>query len=160
MPMPSTKTRPIFGGFALHEFLLFENALTSNDAQRGCHDVFRGHGTLIKQKFVQKSRGTAKKRPRFCWWHWHSKENASLHIWASRRCAPRRSDVETDTIPSDTWMKNVIRFHAYLPNSVEKDKVWHDCFKEITRLGYSSVYDTNFLFCHPLQTVVVFTRWL
>ena len=57
-------------------------------------------------------------------------------------------------------MKNVIRFHAYLPNSVEKDKVWHDCFKEITRLGYSSVYDTNFLFCHPLQTVVVFTRWL
>ena len=37
--------------------------------QRGCHDVFRGHSTLKKQKFVQKSCRTAKKRPRVCWWH-------------------------------------------------------------------------------------------
>ena len=44
-------------------FLLFENALTSNDAQRGCHDVFRGHGTLKKQKIAEKLRQTAKKRP-------------------------------------------------------------------------------------------------
>ena len=44
--------RPIFGNFAriLSEFLLFENALTSNDAQRGCHDVFEGQENLKPQK--------------------------------------------------------------------------------------------------------------
>ena len=67
-----TKTRPIFDGFAqfLYQVLPFENTLTSKDVQRGCHDVFRGHGILKKQKFVQKLRETAKNLTRFCWWHW------------------------------------------------------------------------------------------
>ena len=32
-----------------HEFLLFQNTLTSNDAQRGCHDVFEGQDNLIQR---------------------------------------------------------------------------------------------------------------
>jgi hypothetical protein len=41
-------------------FAPFENALTSNDVQRGCHGVFRGHGTLKK-----KLRKTAQKTAAF-----------------------------------------------------------------------------------------------
>ena len=43
----------------LYTFLSFEVVLASKKVQRGCHNVFRGHGTLKKQKFVHKSRGTA-----------------------------------------------------------------------------------------------------
>jgi hypothetical protein len=62
MPMPSTKTRTFFGGFAqfLHEFLPFEIALTYNDVQRGCHDVFRGHQKAkIRAKIARNHQKTA-----------------------------------------------------------------------------------------------------
>ena len=47
----------------LYTFLSFEVVLAYKKVQRGYHDVFRGHGTLKKQKFVHKLHGTAKKRP-------------------------------------------------------------------------------------------------
>ena len=65
MPMPSTKTRPFFGGF-LHEFLLFESAMTFEDIMTASLNIIVGQGNLKRQKFGQKLHKTAKKRPRFC----------------------------------------------------------------------------------------------
>jgi hypothetical protein len=64
----STKTRPVFGGSAqfLHEFLLLEGAMTSEDVMAASLNIIRGWGILKKQEFVQKFRESAKNRPRFC----------------------------------------------------------------------------------------------
>jgi hypothetical protein len=48
MPMPSTKTRPFFGSSAqlLHEFLLFESAMTSEDIMAASLNIIGGQGIL------------------------------------------------------------------------------------------------------------------
>ena len=67
-PCVGRKTRPVFGSSArfLHEFLLLEGAMTSEDIMAGSLNIIGSWGILKKQEFVQKSRETAKNRPRFC----------------------------------------------------------------------------------------------
>ena len=59
MPMPSTKTQPFFGGFAqfLHNFLLFESAMTSEDIMVASLNIIGGQvieGIFKKQKIHTK----------------------------------------------------------------------------------------------------------
>ena len=55
----------VFNQF-LYELLLFEIILTSEDLMAASLSILGGQRSLKKQKLVQKSRETAKKRPRFC----------------------------------------------------------------------------------------------
>ena len=65
--MAATKTWLIFGGFMrfLHEFLLFENAMTSEDIMAASLNILGGQGILKRQNFVQKLCKTVENRPRF-----------------------------------------------------------------------------------------------
>ena len=68
MPITSTKTRPVFGSSAqfMHDFLLLEGAMTSEDFMAASLNIIGGWGYLKKEEFVEKSRETTKNRPRFC----------------------------------------------------------------------------------------------
>ena len=109
-----TKTRPIFDGFAqfLYKFLSFE---TSKDVQRGCHDVFRVHGFHKKLKFVEKSRETAKNRPRLCSWKWAIKllhtPNCFLHkFWLFENALTSEDNM---TASVDIWKPQNPKIHTH-----------------------------------------------